>query len=179
MSYLRHLVDEGLKKRYEVVTDEIKQRAEYELSIIIKMGFADYFLIVWDYIHFAKTHDIPVGVGRGSSVGSIVAYLLEITDVDPLRYNLLFERFLNPERTSMPDIDTDFCVVGREDVINYVREKYGNSHVSQIVTFGTLGAKTGIRDIGRVMEVPLTKINQVAKLLPNRTLDMIKKCKKQ
>ena len=169
VSYLRHLVDEGLYKRYEVVTDDIKKRAEYELSIIIKMGFADYFLIVWDYIHFAKTHDIPVGVGRGSSVGSIVAYLLEITDVDPLKYNLLFERFLNPERTSMPDIDTDFCVVGREEVIDYVREKYGNSHVSQIVTFGTLGAKTGIRDIGRVMEVPLSKINQVAKLLPNNS----------
>ena len=167
VSYLKHLVDEGLKKRYKNITDEIKQRAEYELSIIIKMGFADYFLIVWDYIHFAKTHDIPVGPGRGSSVGSIVAYLLEITDVDPLRYDLLFERFLNPERTSMPDIDTDFCMNGREDVINYVREKYGNSHVSQIVTFGTLGAKTSIRDMGRVMEVSLSKINQVAKLLPN------------
>ena len=119
ISYLKHLVDIGLKNRYQNITDEIKQRAEYELDIIIKMGFADYFLIVWDYIHYAKTHDIPVGPGRGSSVGSVVAYLLEITDVDPLKYNLLFERFLNPERTSMPDIDTDFCVNGREDVINY------------------------------------------------------------
>ena len=152
--YLTRLTWKGLPKRYPVVTEEIRKRAEYELSIIIKMGFADYFLIVWDYINWSRLHDIPVGPGRGSGVGSIVAYSIGITNVDPLRYDLLFERFLNPDRVSMPDFDVDFCTARREETIAYVRKRYHPENVAQIVTFGTLASRAVIKDVGRVMRVP-------------------------
>lgn len=165
--YLTKIASDGIKIKYENVTPEIEERFKYELSMIIKMGFVDYFLIVWDYIHFAKTHDIPVGPGRGSAVGSIVAYALDITDVDPIKNGLFFERFLNPERVSMPDIDTDFCVMGRDGVIDYVKERYGKSHVAQIVTFGTLAAKQVLKDMGRVQDVSLPKTTMIANLIPS------------
>ena len=130
------------------------------------MGFASYFLIVWDFIKYARDHGIPVGPGRGSAVGSLVAYCLHITDLDPLRFNLLFERFLNPERVSMPDIDTDFCVDRRDEVIEYVTDKYGNDRVAQIVTFGTMAARAAVRDAGRALGVPLPDVDRVAKLFP-------------
>ncbi|QSH93498.1 DNA polymerase III subunit alpha [Treponema phagedenis] len=164
--YIRHLVAEGLKTRYEVITDEIKKRAEYELDIIIKMDFVGYFLIVWDFINWAKNHDIPVGPGRGSGAGSIVAYAMRITDIDPLRYKLLFERFLNPERISMPDFDVDFCFERRQEVIEYVRQKYGDESVGQIITFGTLKPKAAIKDVGRVLNIPLADVNMITKLMP-------------
>ena len=166
-AYIRYLVYEGLKTRYEVITDEIKQRAEYELGIVMKMDFVGYFLIVWDFIHWAKMHDIPVGPGRGSGAGSIVAYAMRITDIDPLRFNLLFERFLNPERISMPDFDVDFCFERRQEVIEYVRGKYGDDRVGQIITFGTLKPKAAIKDVGRVLEIPLSEINMLTKLVPD------------
>jgi len=164
--YLRHLTYEGLKARYSVQTEEIRQRAEYELEIIIKMQFTGYFLIVWDFIDWAKRHDIPVGPGRGSGAGSIVAYALRITDIDPLRYNLLFERFLNPERISMPDFDVDFCFERRGEVIDYVTQKYGADRVGQIVTFGTLKAKAAIKDVARVLDISFDESNAIAKLVP-------------
>lgn len=167
-SYLTKLVEDGIKERYEVVTDSIRERMQYELQMIVKMGFIDYFLIVWDYIHFAKTNGIPVGPGRGSAVGSVVAYALYITDVDPIANGLFFERFLNPERVSMPDIDTDFCVVGRDDVIDYVKSVYGKEQVAQIVTFGTLAAKQVLKDMGRVQDVPLPKTTEIANLIASR-----------
>jgi len=166
-SYIRSLVAEGLKTRYPDITDEIRERAEYELGVIIKMDFVGYFLIVWDFIHWAKEHGIPVGPGRGSGAGSIVAYALQITDIDPLRYKLLFERFLNPERISMPDFDVDFCFERRQEVIEYVRNKYGDDHVGQIITFGTLKPKAAIKDVGRVLEIPLSDINMLTKLVPD------------
>ena len=161
--YLTRLTWEGLPKRYPVVTEEIRKRAEYELSIIIKMGFADYFLIVWDYINWSRLHDIPVGPGRGSGVGSIVAYSIGITNVDPLRYDLLFERFLNPDRVSMPDFDVDFCTARREETIAYVRKRYHPENVAQIVTFGTLASRAVIKDVGRVMRVPYAETDRVTK----------------
>ena len=142
---------------------EILDRAEYEISVIKKMGYVDYFLIVWDFINYAKTHGIPVGPGRGSGAGSIIAYAIEITDIDPMKYGLLFERFLNPERISMPDFDVDFCYEHRQDVIDYVSRKYGHDHVSQIITFGTMAAKMVIRDVARVLDVPYSEADSLAK----------------
>ena len=167
--YITRLTWEGIPKRYEVVTDEIKKRVEYELGIIIKMGFADYFLIVWDYINWSRLHDIPVGPGRGSGVGSIVAYAIGITDVDPLRYDLIFERFLNPDRVSMPDFDVDFCTRRRHETIEYVREKYHPENVAQIVTFGTLASRAVIKDVGRVMGVSYSETDKVAKLMDGKS----------
>ncbi|MBE7044052.1 MAG: DNA polymerase III subunit alpha [Ruminococcaceae bacterium] len=164
--YLQKLCDEGIKKRYDEVTPELSERLQYELSVINSMGFVDYFLIVWDFIHYAKSHDVRVGPGRGSAAGSLVAYSLGITDIDPIAYNLIFERFLNPERVSMPDIDVDFEPEGRQKVINYVVEKYGADHVSQIITFGTLKAKLVIRDVGRALNIPYAEVDKVAKLVP-------------
>ncbi len=166
-NYLHHLCYEGLRKRYGEERLELTQRLDYELSVIRSMGFIDYFLIVWDFINYAKTHGIIVGPGRGSAAGSIVAYTLEITDIDPLKYQLLFERFLNPERVSMPDIDVDFCFERRGEVIDYVVEKYGKDNVAQIVTFGTLAAKGVIRDVGRVLDMPYAQVDAIAKMIPN------------
>ena len=164
--YLRKLCFEGLARRYPEVDDSLKERLEYELSVIHKMGYVDYFLIVWDFIKYAKDHDIIVGPGRGSAAGSIVSYCLEITSIDPIRYQLLFERFLNPERVSMPDIDVDFCFERRQEVIDYVVEKYGSDRVVQIVTFGTLAARGVIRDVGRVMDLPYAFVDNIAKMVP-------------
>ena len=167
--YLTRLTMEGLPKRYNPVTDEIMKRAEYELSVIIKMGFADYFLIVWDYINWSRLNDIPVGPGRGSGVGSIVAYAIGITNVDPLRYDLLFERFLNPDRVSMPDFDVDFCTARRGETIEYVRRRYHPENVAQIVTFGTLASRAVIKDVGRVMRVPYAETDRVTKLMDGKS----------
>ncbi len=164
--YLNELCTEGLKQRYEKVTEELKQRLNFELSVIEKMGFTDYFLIVHDFVDFAKRNGIAVGPGRGSAAGSLCSYVLRITDLDPIQYKLLFERFLNPERISMPDIDIDFCMERRGEVISYVVEKYGADHVSQIITFGTLGAKQVIRDVARVMRVPPAEADKIAKMIP-------------
>jgi DNA polymerase-3 subunit alpha len=165
--YLRALTREGLEQRYGTVTEEIRERAEKELGIIESMGFPGYFLIVWDFIDYAKQQDIPVGPGRGSGAGSIVAYALGITDIDPLKYNLLFERFLNPERVSMPDFDVDFCFERRGEVIDYVIDKYGKDKVGQIITFGTLGAKAVLRDVARVLDIPYAEADKISKLVPN------------
>ncbi|AHC14462.1 DNA polymerase III subunit alpha [Salinispira pacifica] len=166
-NYLRHLSNEGLKNRYEEITDEMRKRLDYELDIIISMGFTGYFLIVWDFIRYAKDHDIPVGPGRGSGAGSIIAYCLEITDIDPLKYGLLFERFLNPERVSMPDFDIDFCFERRQEVIDYVTRKYGTEKVGQIITFGTLKPKAVIRDVARVLDFSYDEADRIAKLIPD------------
>ncbi len=166
--YLTRLTWDGLKTRYPEVTEEIRQRAEYELGIIIKMGFADYFLIVWDYINWSRMNDIPVGPGRGSGVGSIVAYAIGITNVDPLRYDLLFERFLNPDRVSMPDFDVDFCTLRRYETIEYVRRRYHPENVAQIITFGTLASRAVIKDVGRVMRVPFAETNRVTDLMDGK-----------
>lgn len=166
-TYLEQLCMEGLKKRYGNPTPQAYQRLDYELKIIKQMGYAGYFLIVWDFINYAKKQGIYVGPGRGSAAGSLVAYTLEITDIDPLKYGLLFERFLNPERVSMPDIDVDFCYERRGEVIDYLVEKYGNERVAQIITFGTMAARAAIRDVGRVMNIPLGIVDKVAKLIPN------------
>ncbi len=173
-TYLLHLCNEGLVKRYGDHAEDYRERLDYELGVIKKMGYVDYFLIVWDFINYAKQNGIAVGPGRGSGAGSIVAYSLAITDIDPIRYNLLFERFLNPERVSMPDIDVDFCYERRQEVIDYVVRKYGNDKVVQIVTFGTLAAKAVIRDVGRVLDMPYADVDKVARLIPNElgiTLD--------
>ena len=170
-SYLKELCEEGLKKRYGDDSEKYKERLDFELSVINKMDYVDYFLIVWDFIHFAKTHNIPVGPGRGSAAGSIVSYVTEITNIDPMRYSLIFERFLNPERVSMPDIDVDIADDGRVDVINYVTEKYGSDCVCQIVTFGTLAAKNAIRDVGRALDLPYAFVDKVAKEIPLRLPD--------
>ena len=164
--YLNKLCFEGLERRYSPVTEELKKRLTYELGIIKRMGYVDYFLIVWDFIKYAKDHDIMVGPGRGSAAGSIVSYCLGITDIDPIRYNLLFERFLNPERVSMPDIDVDFCFERRQEVIDYVVRKYGADRVVQIVTFGTMAARGVIRDVGRVMDLPYAFVDNIAKMIP-------------
>ncbi|HEY4976340.1 MAG TPA: DNA polymerase III subunit alpha, partial [Gaiellaceae bacterium] len=172
--YLVELCEEGLKRRYETVTPELDDRLRYELKTIREMGFADYFLIVSDFVSFAKRSGVGVGPGRGSAAGSIVAYSLDITDIDPIRYDLLFERFLNPGRKSMPDIDIDFSVEGRERVINYVAEKYGRDRVAQIITFGTMAARAAVRDAGRVLEIPYGTVDRIAKLIPEgpgQTLD--------
>lgn len=161
--YLRDKCYEGLKVRYKVLTDEIIQRAEYELGIIIRMGFASYYLIVWDFIDHAKSKGIPVGAGRGSGVGSIVAYAIGITDVDPIKYGLIFERFLNPERVTMPDFDVDFCGDRRDEVIEYVRNEYGSEKVAQIITFGTMKSKQAIKDVARVYKLPFAEVNLLLK----------------
>lgn len=164
--YLNKLCFEGLEARYQPVTEELKERLTYELSVIQKMGYVDYFLIVWDFIKYARDNDIMVGPGRGSAAGSIVSYCLGITDIDPIRYQLLFERFLNPERVSMPDIDIDFCFERRQEVIDYVVRKYGADRVVQIVTFGTMAARGVIRDVGRVMDLPYAFVDSIAKMIP-------------
>ncbi len=166
-SYLNELCDQGLTERYPEDDGTLRKRLDYELSVIQKMGYVDYFLIVWDFINYARQQDIPVGPGRGSAAGSIVSYCLHITNIDPIRYQLLFERFLNPERVSMPDIDVDFCFERRQEVIDYVGRKYGADKVVQIVTFGTLGAKGVIRDVGRVMDLPYSFVDSIAKMIPN------------
>ena len=177
-TYLKELCEKGLEKRYPVMRgeedpncdatkEELEERLNFELNTIKNMGYIEYFLIVWDFIDYAKRNGIPVGPGRGSAAGSIVSYCLEITDIEPVRYNLLFERFLNPERVSMPDIDIDFCIERRQEVIDYVAEKYGKDHVAQIVTFGTLKAKGVVRDVGRVLDMPYARCDQIAKMIPN------------
>ena len=164
--YLVELCEKGLEKRYEHVTPEIQERLKFELKTIREMGFADYFLIVWDFVNFAKRNGVSVGPGRGSTAGSLAAYALDITEIDPMKYDLLFERFLNPGRKSMPDMDIDFSVAGRDRVINYVAEKYGRDRVAQIITFGTMMARAAVRDAGRVLEVPYGTVDKVAKLIP-------------
>ena len=165
--YLNKLCFEGLQERYQPVTEELKERLTYELNTIQNMGYVDYFLIVWDFIKYARDHDIMVGPGRGSAAGSLVSYTLGITKLDPIKYDLLFERFLNPERVSMPDIDIDFCFERRQEVIDYVVQKYGKDRVVQIVTFGTLAARGVIRDVGRVMDLPYAQVDTIAKMIPN------------
>src|SRR5881397_339134 len=164
--YLVELCEKGLAKRYGTATPELNARLQFELKTIKEMGFPDYFLIVWDFIAFAKRNGVSVGPGRGSTAGSLVAYCLEITDIDPIRYDLLFERFLNPGRKSMPDMDIDFAVAGRDRVINYVAEKYGRDRVAQIITFGTMMARAAVRDAGRVLEIPYGTVDKIAKLIP-------------
>ena len=174
VSYLRHLCEEALPERYEVVDETVRKRLDFELDIINTMGYACYFLIVWDFINYCRSHDIPVGPGRGSAAGSIVAYLLRITKIEPLRYHLLFERFLNPERVSMPDIDTDFCYVKRNQVLDYVVRRYGQERVSQIITFGTLQARAAVRDVGKALGMSYSSVDEVAKMIPRElgiTLD--------
>ena len=174
LEYLTQLVDEGLAKKYENVGEDIRARALKEINVIHNMGYIDYFLIVWDFVRFAKDNDIAVGPGRGSAAGSLVSYALDITQIDPLKYDLIFERFLNPERVSMPDIDIDFDYVRRDEVVEYVNELYGRDHVSQIVTFGRMQARNAIRDVGRVLDISYGKVDKIAKLVPaviNMTLD--------
>ena len=177
-TYLKELCENGLHNRYPVFQgeedpycklsgEELQERLDYELNTIKNMGYIEYFLIVWDFIHYAKSNGIAVGPGRGSAAGSLVSYCLEITDIEPMRYNLLFERFLNPERVSMPDIDVDFCIKRRQEVIDYVGRKYGKDHVAQIVTFGTLKAKGVVRDVGRVLDMPYAQCDSIAKMIPN------------
>ena len=174
--YLKKLCDDGIIKRYgNSPSEEIIKREEYELSVIKKMGYVDYFLIVWDYINYAKSQNIPVGPGRGSGAGSIVAYAIGITDIDPIKYNLIFERFLNPERISMPDFDVDFCYERRQEVIDYVSRKYGPDHVSQIITFGTMSARMVIRDVARALDVSYSEADKLAKMIPNELHITIKK----
>ncbi len=178
--YFRKLCNDGIKKRYgENPGQEIINRVEYEMSVIEKMGYVDYYLIVWDFIHYAKSQGISVGPGRGSGAGSIVAYAIEITDIDPIKYNLLFERFLNPERISMPDFDVDFCYERRQEVIDYVARKYGSDHVSQIITFGTMAARMVIRDVGRVLDIPYAEVDKLAKMIPMELHITIKKALEQ
>ncbi|AEC02993.1 DNA polymerase III subunit alpha [Parasphaerochaeta coccoides] len=178
-SYLRHLSHEGLARRYAEVTPDLEKRLDYELDVIIQMGFQGYFLIVRDYIYWAKQRDIPVGPGRGSGAGSLVAYCTEITDVDPIKYNLLFERFLNPERKTMPDFDIDFCFEHRQEVIEYVTEHYGEDHVAQIATFGTLKAKAVVKDVARVLDIPFEESNRIAKMIPDDPKMTLKKALEQ
>ena len=173
-AYLRALCEKALPSRYPEITQEVRERLDYELSIIHRMGYDSYFLIVWDFINHSREQGISVGPGRGSAAGSIVAYLLGITNLDPLKYDLLFERFLNPERVTMPDIDIDFCYIRREEVIDYVKERYGYDHVAQIVTFGTMAAKGAVRDVGRALGMTYAQVDAIAKLIPNElkmTLD--------
>lgn len=164
--FLRKLCQEKLLERYNEITQEVRKRLNYELSIIEKMGFSSYFLIVWDFINYARQDNVPVGPGRGSAAGSIVAYLLGITNIDPIKYGLLFERFLNPERVTMPDIDIDFCYVNREKVISYVAQRYGADRVAQIITFGTMAAKAAIRDVGRALNMSYGEVDRIAKMVP-------------
>ncbi len=164
--HLKELTHQGLRERYQPMSETVEKRAAHELAVIQKSGYTSYFLIVWDFVRFAKQKGIPVGPGRGSAAGSVVSYALGITDIDPLRYDLLFERFLNPERVSMPDIDIDFCYENRDEVIRYVTEKYSKDNVAQIITFGTMMAKAVIRDVGRVMSIPYGEVDKIAKLIP-------------
>ncbi len=164
--YFREICREGLKERYKNITEEIRQRLDYEIGIIEQMGYVDYFLIVWDFIKYARDNNIMVGPGRGSAAGSLVAYSMKITNIDPLKYNLIFERFLNPDRISMPDIDVDFCYERREEVIDYVKEKYGHERVAQIITFGTMAARGSIRDVGRALNMPYGEVDFIAKKIP-------------
>ena len=173
--YLHRLCIEGAIRRYGSLEGEVGQRLEYEFSMICRMGYVDYFLIVWDFIRFARSKGIPVGPGRGSGAGSICAYALGITGIDPLKYNLIFERFLNPERVSMPDFDIDFCYERRQEVIDYVTEKYGADHVSQIITFGTMAARAVVRDVGRVLGMPYAEVDQISKMIPNDLKMTLKK----
>ncbi len=166
-SYLRKLAEEGLKKRYKNLTLEIKERFEFEYKVITEMDFGGYFLIVQDFINWAKNHGIPVGPGRGSAAGSLLAYCLGITEIDPIRYNLLFERFLNPERKELPDIDVDFCVERREEVINYVKEKYGKENVAQIITYGNMAARACLKDVARVLKMPFSESNRLTQAMPD------------
>ncbi len=168
ISFYEECVQEGMKRRQIASNDTYIKRLEYELSIIQKMNFSDYFLIVWDFMKYAHDHGIVTGPGRGSAAGSLVAYVLFITDVDPIRHGLLFERFLNPERISMPDIDIDFPDTRRDEIISYVKDKYGDMHVAQIVTFGTLAAKAALRDVGRVMGIDSKAADRLAKLIPSK-----------
>ncbi|MDE6181678.1 MAG: DNA polymerase III subunit alpha, partial [Eubacteriales bacterium] len=177
--YLKEICQKGLLERYENITEELNERLEYELNIIKDMGFVDYFLIVWDFIKYAKDNNIIVGPGRGSAAGSIVSYSLKITDIDPIQYNLIFERFLNPERISMPDIDIDFCYERRQEVINYVIEKYGAEQVSQIITFGTMAARNAIRDVGRALNMPYADVDKIAKMIPMELKITIEKALEQ
>jgi DNA polymerase III subunit alpha len=177
--YLVELCEKGLAKRYEHATPELQERLRFELRTIKEMGFADYFLIVWDFIAFAKRNGIGVGPGRGSAAGSLVAYCLEITDIDPIRYDLLFERFLNPGRKTMPDIDIDFSVHGRDQVINYVADKYGRDRVAQIITFGTMMARAAVRDAGRVLDIPYGTVDRIAKLIPEGPKVYLDECLKK
>ena len=165
--YFRDLIEAGLKKKYKVETPEIRERIEYELGVITKLGYVEYYLIVWDYINAARENGISVGPGRGSGVGSIIAYLIGITDVDPIKYGLFFERFLNPERVSAPDFDVDFEDSRRSEVFEYVKQKYGTERVCKIITFGTMAAKNAIKDVGRVLKVPYSELDQVTKAIPN------------
>lgn len=173
--FLRQLCETGIIQRFGQKSTEIAERLEYELKMIKNMGFTSYFLIVWDFIHYAKSQDIPVGPGRGSAAGSIVSYLLGITDINPLKYGLIFERFLNPERLSMPDIDIDFCYERRPEVIDYVTKKYGRENVAQIITFGTMQAKLVVRDVGRVMGIPYADVDRIAKMIPTDPGTTLKK----
>lgn len=177
--YLNYLCNRGLENNYPDASKELRERLEYELNVINEMGYVDYFLIVWDFINYAKSNNIMVGPGRGSAAGSIVSYCLGITDIDPIRYDLLFERFLNPERVSMPDIDVDFCYERRQEVIDYVVEKYGEDRVVQIVTFGTLAARNVIRDVGRALDLPYAVVDEVAKMIPKDIGITIQKALKQ
>ena len=166
-AFFQKLCREGLVRRYgDGVTQELRDRLEYEMNTIAQMGYVNYYLIVWDFIRYAQSVGIPVGPGRGSGVGSLAAYCVGITNVDPMRYDLLFERFLNPERVSMPDFDIDFSDERRDEMIDYVVDKYGADHVAQIVTFGTMAARGALRDVGRVLNIPYNKVDQVAKLVP-------------
>src|SRR5256885_12073112 len=176
--YLVELSEKGLEKGYGAITSELTDRLKFELKTIKEMGFVDYFLIVWDFIAFAKRSGISVGPGRGSTAGSLVAYCLEITDVDPMKYDLLFERFLNPGRKSLPDADIDFAVDGRDRVINYVAEKYGRDRVAQIITFGTMMARAAVRDAGRVLEIPYGTVDKIAKLIPEGPRVYLEECLK-
>ena len=165
--YFEKLCREGLVRRYgDGVTDEMRERLEYEIDVIRRMGYTNYYLIVFDFINYAKQQGIPVGPGRGSGAGSLAAYCVGITNIDPIRYNLLFERFLNPERVSMPDFDVDFCYERRQEVIDYVNRKYGHDHVAQIITFGTMAARNALRDVGRVLDMPYQTVDTIAKLVP-------------
>ena len=178
-SYFEHVTREGFARRLEMLRRlqeqgrlkhslaDYEQRLARELAIIQQMQFSGYFLIVWDFIRYAREHDIPVGPGRGSAAGSLVSYSLGITDIDPLQHELLFERFLNPERISMPDIDIDFCMNRRGEVIDYVTRKYGRENVAQIITFGTMAAKAAIKDVGRAMDMPYADVDRIAKMVPN------------
>jgi DNA polymerase-3 subunit alpha len=167
-SYLEELCLKGLRERFQgEISAAHRERLTYELGVIKKMGFSGYFLIVWDFINYARTVGVPVGPGRGSGAGALVAYALRITNLDPLPHRLLFERFLNPDRKSMPDLDIDFADTGRDKVIEYVRQKYGASNVAQIITFGSLAAKLVVRDVGRVLGMPLPEVDRLAKLIPS------------
>ena len=180
LDYFVKLCNDGFKNRYgESPSKELRDRLEYEISIINKMGYVDYFLIVWDFINYAKSVGIPVGPGRGSGAGSMAAYCIGITDIDPIKYNLIFERFLNPERISMPDFDVDFCYERRQEVIDYVGRKYGIDHVSQIITFGTMAARMVIRDVGRVLDFPYSETDKLAKMIPMEVHITIQKALEQ